>query len=352
MKLSSTESNLIVSGHAGKWPRWLNSKIGHIWECGHVRRRHTRRSFHRFKGSKTRSIVWGCYHGDRILRLASRYETLQFGVRKDKALTQSTIAYEAGAHSVHLFWLCLFATFTGIGGCASFAGAIKTCENPPILRATFYIYLSIAALNWPNHRGSATAFPLAAFGLSAFFFATISSLAFEDETGQFLLLLAIGTFAMCFVGFFFLRVVPHPQSYQALPESARRHSQSTQLTRSISGDRKRHSRCFEEEPGTQPIAVDENISSHGGLTRNSGSACEPSDVHERAADETSSLISDSSFASTPGDISSQNHEDEAAGSSSSHHPDIRGFAMIPRAEFWQLFLLMGLLTGVGLMTIK
>lgn len=214
------------------------------------------------------------------------------------------------------------------------------------------IYLSIAALNWPNHRGSATAFPLAAFGLSAFFYATLSSLAFEDETGRFLLLLAVGTFAMCFVGFFFLWVIPHPHSYHALPESDRRHSQSTQLTRSMSGDRKRHSIRFAEERGTQPIAVDENISSYGGLAKDSGSACEASDVHERAADETSSLISDSSSASTPGDVPSQNHEDEAAANSSSHHPDIRGFAMIPRAEFWQLFLLMGLLAGVGLMTIK
>lgn len=157
---------------------------------------------------------------------------------------------------------------------------------------------------------------------------------------------------MCFVGFFFLRVIPQPQSYHALPESDRRQSQSTQLTRSISGDRKRHSRSFEEEPGTQPIAVDENISSNGGLARDSGSACEASYVHERAADETSSLISYSSSASTPGDISSQKNGDEAAVNSSSHHPDIRGFAMFPRTEFWQLFLLMGLLTGVGLMTIK
>ena len=216
----------------------------------------------------------------------------------------------------------------------------------------FDIHLSIAALNWPNHRGSATAFPLAAFGLSAFFFATVSSLAFEDETGHFLLLLAVGTFTMCFVGFFFLRVIPHPQSYHALPESDQRHPQSTRLTRSISGDRKRHSIPFAEEPGTQPTAVDENISSHAGLAKDPGSACEASDVHERAADETSSLLSNSSSASIPGDIPSQNHEDEAAVNSSSHHPDIRGFAMIPRAEFWQLFLLMGLLAGVGLMTIK
>lgn len=34
------------------------------------------------------------------------------------------------------------------------------------------------------------------------------------------------------------------------------------------------------------------------------------------------------------------------------HPDVRGWKMVPTAEFWQLFLLMGILTGIGLMTIN
>lgn len=80
-------------------------------------------------------------------------------------------AYETGPGSVGLPWLCVFAAVTGTGGAAAFAGAIKT-----------------SALNWPEHRGTATAFPLAAFGLSAFFFSLLSSVAFEDDTGHFLLL--------------------------------------------------------------------------------------------------------------------------------------------------------------------
>lgn len=36
----------------------------------------------------------------------------------------------------------------------------------------------------------------------------------------------------------------------------------------------------------------------------------------------------------------------------SPHPDIRGLAMLARVEFWQLFLTMALLSGLGLMTIK
>jgi MFS family permease len=36
----------------------------------------------------------------------------------------------------------------------------------------------------------------------------------------------------------------------------------------------------------------------------------------------------------------------------SHHTDIRGLAMLRKIEFWQLFLSMGLLSGIGLMTIN
>jgi nitrate/nitrite transporter NarK len=59
-------------------------------------------------------------------------------------------AYEKGSGPVPL--LCVFSILTGVGGCSAFSAAIKT-----------------SALNWPHHRGTATAFPLAAFGLSAFF---------------------------------------------------------------------------------------------------------------------------------------------------------------------------------------
>lgn len=45
-------------------------------------------------------------------------------------------------------------------------------------------------------------------------------------------------------------------------------------------------------------------------------------------------------------------EENAVNKDHSHHIDIRGWKMVPTAEFWQLFLLMGILTGIGLMTIN
>ena len=68
----------------------------------------------------------------------------------------------------------------------------------------------------------------------------------------------------------------------------------------------------------------------------------------RSSTETSSLLSE------PGDV---DIEDDAASRHSkkplhSHCLDITGFALLAKLEFWQLWILMGLLTGVGIMTIK
>ena len=69
------------------------------------------------------------------------------------------------------------------------------------------------------------------------------------------------------------------------------------------------------------------------------------DVGSADADENSSLMSG------PGDISV---EDDARihGTHHSHRPDITGLALLLKIEFWQLWPLLGVLTGVGLMTIK
>ena len=69
------------------------------------------------------------------------------------------------------------------------------------------------------------------------------------------------------------------------------------------------------------------------------------DVGSVDADENSSLMSG------PGDISA---EDDARihGTHHSHRPDITGLALLLKIEFWQLWALLGVLTGVGLMTIK
>jgi hypothetical protein len=265
-------------------------------------------------------------------------------------------AYETASGSVPV--LCFFAFLTGLGGCMAFAAAVKT-----------------SALNWPHHRGTATAFPLAAFGLSAFFFSLFGGVFFPGDTGAFLTLLAAGTFALSFFGFFFLKVYPHT-SYHSVPTSASGPSGSQQLRRTPSEEAKgprRHGgpggrRSPDAEPGTSPTTHTTPAATAGSSEDATddpayGRTHVETDVEaglpdalphaldgtsqEVQVDETSSLMSKSS-SSLAGDVLVQNSVDMDR----SHRVDIRGWRLLRNVDFWQLFCIMGLLAGIGLMTIK
>lgn len=66
-----------------------------------------------------------------------------------------------------------------------------------------------------------------------------------------------------------------------------------------------------------------------------------------ASDEHSSLMSRESSVGE-----NEESEENSVDKDHPHHIDIRGWKMIPTVEFWQLFLSMGVLAGIGLMTIN
>ncbi|RPA82074.1 MFS general substrate transporter [Ascobolus immersus RN42] len=224
------------------------------------------------------------------------------------------VAYEKGEGSISVAMLCFFAFITGVGSCCSFNAALKA-----------------AALNWPKNRGAATAFPLAAFGLSAFFFSTLSSWLFPGDTSSFLLVLAVATSATIFVSFFFLRVIHLPRSvgYTALPDSG---SGSNVLHRTKSGDS--IPRVQEIEPGTA------SSSSPRPVVDNRDPA---------TLDETSSILSKSSDEE---DLEAASTKHRKGSSVDGVHVDIRGMALVKEIDFWLLWFMLGLMTGVGLMTIN
>jgi hypothetical protein len=88
-----------------------------------------------------------------------------------------------------------------------------------------------ATLNWPTHRGSATACPLAAFGLSAFFYTLIAGIAFPGNTSGLLMMLSLATSLLVMVSIPFLIVVDHKAGtgYAALPTSERMRRDSNAL---------------------------------------------------------------------------------------------------------------------------
>lgn len=229
-------------------------------------------------------------------------------------------AFDAGPGSYGILALCLFSFFTGAGSCTAFNAAIKA-----------------AALNFPTHRGTATAFPLSAFGLSAFFFATLA-LALPHDTSHFLRLLAVGTVVMPAASFLFMRTGHTRSSYEQLPQHESQRLRRTSFTDAREGTRGTNTsqRAITQTKTSRPTTP----TTYGDLDGTAGGS------------EQSSLLSEES---TPGPGTprpeSKSLKDEPA-DSPPPDLDIRGMRLLPLREFWLLFVLLGLLCGIGLMTIN
>ncbi|KAL2794722.1 major facilitator superfamily domain-containing protein [Aspergillus keveii] len=298
MKLSSTESNLI--GAAGN--------LG-MYACG---------------------IPMGLLTDNRGPRLTTLIGAVALGL----GYFPLHLAYKGGQGSMAVFFLSVFSFLTGFGSCSAFGASIKT-----------------AATNFPEHRGTATAFPLAAFGLSAFFWSTTSTILFHGDVGRFLLLLAVGTSLLNFLSVPFMRLMAPNGPYY--PVSRSRSVESRQLRRPKSSDLR--SDYGDSDEAGMPSST--TIFSHSAVhSRNQSTASQshpPGEVPD--FDELSSLVS-----KTPSRTSREFfHERSASEDDSlsdvdpdSHQPDIRGLAMLRKIEFWQLFMTMALLSGIGLMTIN
>ena len=228
-------------------------------------------------------------------------------------------AYVAGPGSVPLVGLCIFSGLTGIGGAAAFFGAIKT-----------------ATMNWPTHRGSATAFPLAGFGLSAFLFSLIAGLAFNNNVAGLLLLFTVGTFLIIVLSTWFLQIVPMATPYASVPSTPDPEIDGRDA--SIQG---RHQGRMSERTPYVPI-------SPGYLE--ASSAKDPQSRLLRDAGSVEPVNSIKNFEPSPARSSSFSHE--AVIERDSIYDNVRGIRMLKHGEFYELFILMGIMTGTGLMTIK
>jgi MFS family permease len=236
------------------------------------------------------------------------------------------IAYDNGPGSMSVAALCFFSGLTGIGSCCAFQAAIK-----------------VSAQNFPNHRGTATGFPLAAFGLSAFLFSLVGSLVFPGDTSGFILLLAVGTPTLVIICYFFLRVVPHSGLYSAIPGTERRGSvvinpaSESNKDEDARGVGQSLAYESEEEAYSSTYHLRHHHESDIGSTSipKTAAATPSSDEEDDFLSEASSLVSKPPRQLT---IDTQ--------------LDIKGLKLIVYPGFWELWILLSLLAGTGLMTIN
>lgn len=100
------------------------------------------------------------------------------------------------------------------------------------------------------------------------------------------------------------------------------------------------------EPSIHNTTAYDNVQSAHARTQ-SGASHHRSTVHD--TNETSSLVSKTDIRPSFDSLDDDFLDDVVV---ETHHPDIRGLAMLKQVEFWQLFMTMALLSGIGLMTIK
>ncbi|KAB8337265.1 hypothetical protein FH972_021567 [Carpinus fangiana] len=182
--------------------------------------------------------------------------------------------------------------------------------------------VSLACGYFPIYKG---------FGLSAFFFAALANVTFSNNTGDFLLLLAAGTLCLNAASFFFIRLIPSSK-YSSIPSDDDAEPNRLHLTKSHDSEPSQQRGEFDHDsqaPNTsQPPGRTDGNGQYGGISSLESGTFEQ---HRHSQEES-------------------DHEDDA------HHKpptlDITGLALLKHIEFWQLFAMMGLLAGVGLMTIK
>lgn len=179
-------------------------------------------------------------------------------------------------------------------------------------------------------------------------FSTVGAFALRDDTAKLLLLLASGTVLLPVVSFPFF-TVHQKAGYERLSSPVSHGRPDSQpLWRTSSADSKR--RHFSDERGAQSAIpapfLHDSEEELGGPPED-----DKPDILSPENHEGSSLISKSS-ASESGHHTPQKSTDLPDTEPGVPHLDVRGLALLSHAEFWQLFSMLGLMTGIGLMTIK
>ncbi|TFY68862.1 hypothetical protein EVG20_g3394 [Dentipellis fragilis] len=127
--------------------------------------------------------------------LASAFVFLLSGYSGIRTLYDAGLDEGERLSKFHLVMLIICGVLTGLGGNAGLTSAINATAN-----------------SFPDvSRGTVVGIVISGFGLSAFFFSSLSHILFPGNTSDFLLILALGTALPMILGFFFVRRIPLPE---------------------------------------------------------------------------------------------------------------------------------------------
>ncbi len=165
-------------------------------------------------GMYTSGLFWGRVgdaRGPRPL-LVGAFIFLLTGYSGIRGLFDAGLGKAPELSQLRLVLLVMCSLFTGVGGNAGMMSAINaTAKSFPdhIVRSTESVTLP-ETCSTPFQRAIVLGVVMSAFGLSAFFFSSISHVLFPGNASDFLLVLGLGTALPMVLGFFFVRPIPLP----------------------------------------------------------------------------------------------------------------------------------------------
>ncbi|OJA21335.1 hypothetical protein AZE42_07120 [Rhizopogon vesiculosus] len=217
---------------------------------------------------------------------------------------------------LHLAVLIVCTFMTGVAGSAGLAAAMNT-----------------TAKSFPDSaRGTTTGLVLSGFGLSAFFFATIASVAFPGDISALLLVLAIGTAIPMLLGLVIVRQVPLP------PASSRL---------GVEGGLRGREEYQPIPSGDAALFISDNNSHDSLLNPTSAHGQEVSNYHVPEASTAVELVQDRSTSR-----GSRATRSVSRGKTVHDGPNIYGKQLWLTPDFHLLFTITALLSGTGLMYIN
>lgn len=205
--------------------------------------------------------------------------------------------------------------------------------------------MNAVAKSFPDKlRASATGSVLAGFGLSAFFFSSISR-TLGGSTAGFLRVLAIGTAVPMFIGAILVKPYPPAQAGEYEPVPADYHDQDDHRDADLSLSRQVSQGVRPEEIHDPRLAVSHDLE----LARShSGSLAHRSHEYERDGDRADAA----SPPPSPQDPLLQRNighkrydSDESLPPTAIHYSP---YDLIGKVDFWLLFAILALLCGIGL----
>ncbi|KIS71737.1 uncharacterized protein UMAG_10046 [Mycosarcoma maydis] len=229
----------------------------------------------------------------------------------------------------------------------------------------FTAAMNAQAKSWGgSRRGTATALVLSGFGLSAFFYSSLSHLLFPGNTGDYLLLLAFGSMTSMLIGLGLIKIIPpievgDGERARDGVRSAERAGSTQYLRRRTSSDIGARATIWQSPEALSADVTDDEADEQeptysnarlgvAGTSRNAGAAYQ---------DGTSAMASEAAQDMDPESQGLLTGRDESKRGSSRaeidpSHIDISGRRLFQQVDFFLIFFVMTLVSGAGLLLIN